>query len=142
MKKILLLVSVSLVLFTSCKKDKDEDCTLSTAAVAGTYKVTAVRYKASAAAAEQDYYNVFFPDACDRDDTQTLNANGSATFNDAGVKCTPPNDYTSTWSLSGNTITIDGDAANVDSFNCTTLVLSASGVIMAGDKITITYTRQ
>lgn len=141
MKKTLVLLTICTTLFASCKKDKDE-CTLSSAALVGTYKITAVKYKASASATEQDYYNLFFPDACERDDTQTLNANGTCSFNDAGVKCAPPNDYNSTWSLNGNTIIIDGDAGNVDSFSCTTLVISGSGVFIAGDKITVTYTRQ
>jgi hypothetical protein len=139
MKKLLLAL-FALPLFFACNK-KDDECTLSSGAVAGTYRITAVKYKASAAAPEQDYYNVVFTDACEKDDTYTLNSNGTFAFNDAGVKCVPPNDFTGTWSLNGNTITIDGDAGNVDSFSCTVMVVSASNVFTVGDKFTVTYTR-
>ena len=141
MKKLLTLL-LGTAVFISCNKDKDEECKLSQSAAAGTYRVTAVRYKASASASEVDYYNTVFTQTCERDDTYTLNANGTFTFNDAGTKCSPPNDYTGTWSLSGNTIVIDGDSGNVDSFNCTTMVVSASNLLTTGDKIIITYTRQ
>ena len=141
MKKLLFLLVTPLT-FISCDKDKDEDCALSQASVAGTYRVTSIKYKSSASGPEMDYYNFVFTEACEKDDTYTLNANGTFSFNDAGTKCTPPNDYTGTWSLSGNTIVIDGDAGNVDSFNCNTLVVSGSNVITTGDKFTFTYTRQ
>lgn len=141
MKKLFILLIAPLTLI-SCDKDKEDTCALSQASVAGTYRVTAVRYKASASSPEVDYYNVIFTQACEKDDTYTLDANGSFSFNDAGTKCSPPNDYTGNWSLSGNTIVIDGDSGNVDSFNCTTLVVSGSDVISVGDKFTITYTRQ
>ncbi len=60
MKK--LVVFVFLVFsFASCKKDKDSGytCTQDMAGFSGTYKVTAVSYKANTAAAEQDFYNQF-----------------------------------------------------------------------------------
>ena len=126
----------------SCKKNNDKTCNLNTASVAGSYKVTAARYKATATSPETDYYSQLFPDACERDDIITLNANGSATFTDAGVKCSPPGDDVSTWSLSGNTITIDGGPANVDSFNCSAITVSEADVFTAGDKLIIVLTRQ
>ena len=140
MKKILascLIVS----LLISCKKDKKEDCTLSMAAISGNHKITAVRYKATPASPEVDYYNSIYTDPCERDDVFSFNANGTYVFTDAGVVCTPSNSDTGNWSQSGNTVTIDGDAANVESFNCTTLTVSLTGYFVAGDKITIVFTR-
>jgi hypothetical protein len=112
------------------------------AGIAGTYRVTAVKYKASSSSAEQDYYNFVFSDPCERDDTHTFNANGTYIFTDAGTKCVPPGDFTSNWTLSGNTMTVDGDPGNIESFNCSTLVVSSTDAIIVGDKITVTFTRQ
>jgi hypothetical protein len=141
MKK-LINYSLVLVLFVSCSKDKENTCKLDSASLSGSYKVTAAKYKASSSAPETDYYNQLYSDACEKDDIVTLNTNGTYTFTDAGVKCTPSGDDTGTWSLSGNTLTIDGGAENVDSFNCSALILSASNVINIGDKLTITLTKQ
>lgn len=141
MKKFIFFVVV-ICSGLSCKKNTDQTCNLDTASVAGSYKVTAVRYKATATSPETDYYSQFFPDACERDDIITLNTNGSATFTDAGVKCSPPGDDVSTWSLSGNTITIDGGPANVDSFNCSSITVSEADVFTAGDKLILVLTRQ
>ena len=140
MKKIL-LYSLVISLFISCKKDKDGNCTLSVSAAAGTYRITAVKYKQTPTSAEQDYYNTLFTDPCEKDDTYNFNANGTYIFTDAGVKCAPPGDFTGTWSLSGNTITIDGDPGNVESFSCTAMIVSVTPFIIAGDKATITLTR-
>lgn len=141
MKKII-ITSLVFALLISCKKNSDKKCNLDTASVTGSYKITAATYKATPTGSETDYYATLFPDACERDDIITLNANGAYTFNDAGVKCTPPGDDTGTWSLSGNTITIDGSPANVDNFNCSTLTLSESNIFIAGDKLILVLTRQ
>jgi len=137
MKRILFVLLVS-VLF-SCKKDKK--CNQDMAGIAGTYRITAVTYKASAGAPEQDYYTTVFTDACERDDQVTFGATGTYTFTDAGVKCVPPGDYTSTWSSTGSSMTIDGDPATIQSFNCSTLVITGTGFITAGDQIKLTFTR-
>jgi Lipocalin-like domain len=141
MKKMI-IVSLAFALLTSCSKDKDNTCKLDAASLSGSYRVTAAKYKANATAAEADYYTQLYPDACEKDDIVTLNTNGTYTFTDAGIKCTPPGDDTGTWSFSGNTLTIDGSPENVDSFNCSALVLSASNVMTVGDKLTITLTKQ
>ena len=96
----------------SCKKDKV--CNLDLAGVSGTYKITAIRYKATPASAEVEYFNILFTDPCDRDDLYTFNANGTYLFADAGVICAPPNSDSGVWTLSGNTMSIDGDPGNVD----------------------------
>ena len=140
MKKILLF-SLVISLFISCKKDDNNNCTLSTAAVAGSYRITAVTYRQTPTSSETDYYNVIFTDPCEKDDKYTFNANGTYTFTDAGVKCAPPGDFNGTWSLSGNTITIDGDPGNVESFNCSTIVVSQTNAIVVGDRLTFTLTR-
>ncbi len=127
--------------FVSCNKDKNENCSLSVNAVAGNHKISAVRYKATPSSAEVDYYTTLYTEPCERDDVFTFNSNGTYVFTDAGIVCTPSNSDNGTWSLSGNTVTIDGDAANVDNFNCTTLTVSMSDFFAPGDKIIIVFTR-
>ena len=141
MKKILFF-SFGLIILSSCNKDKDKTCNRDVAGISGTYKVTAARYKATPTSAETDYYAVLFPDACERDDLWVLNSNGSFAYNDVGVVCTPSGNYTSTWSLSGNTLTVDGDPGNIDDFNCNSLTLSIADFINPGDKLIVVFTRQ
>jgi hypothetical protein len=141
MKK-LLFSSILIFFIVSCSKNTDTKCELTSASVAGPYKVTSVRYKATPTGTETDYYNTFYPDVCERDDIITLLANGSATYTDGGVKCSPPGDDTGTWSLSGNVITIDGGASNVDNYNCSSITISNTDVFNVGDKMTIVLTRQ
>src|SRR5687768_18413766 len=108
MKKLIVFV-LAVSLLVSCKKD--EVCNQDMAGVSATYRITAVTYKANSTAPEQDFYNQFFTDACERDDLIILNSNGTYVFTDAGVRCVPPGDDNGTWSISGNTITIDGTAS-------------------------------
>ena len=136
----LIIILFAFSLFTSCNKDKT--CALSVTAVAGNFKITAVKYKATPTSAEEDYFNIIFTDACERDDVISFNANGTYILTDAGVRCSPPGDDTGAWALSGNTFTVDGEAYNVDSFNCSTLTASVTGAINPGDKLTLTLTRQ
>src|SRR5678815_1262740 len=136
--KRFLLYTLLISLFITCKKDKDKNCTLSMSAAAGTYRITAVKYKQTPTSSEMDYYNTVFPNACERDDTYAFNANGTYVFTDAGTKCVPPDDFNGTWSISGNTITIDTESGNVDLFNCSSIVVSVSSVNVPGDKVTYT----
>ena len=139
MKK-LLVVAFALTLFVSC--DKDEDCNQDMAGIAGSYRVTAVTYKQTSSSSEVDYYNLFFPNACDRDDIITLNANGTYVLTDGGVQCSPPNTDAGTWTQSGNTITIDGEAGTIMSFNCDAMVFGQNDIIVVGDQLKLTLTRQ
>ncbi|HWR32456.1 MAG TPA: lipocalin family protein [Chitinophagaceae bacterium] len=141
MKK-LIIFSFSVLLLASCKKNEEKTCNLNSASVTGSYKITSVKYKADASSPETDYYNQFFTEVCERDDIITLNANGTYTFIDGGVKCIPPGDDTGTWSLSGNTITVDGGSSNVDNFNCSTMTISSSDVFNPGDRLILVLTRQ
>jgi len=139
MKKLTLLV-LTLSLLASCKKDKN--CNKDMAGVSGSYKVTAVTYKSTPTGTEQDYYSTFYTDACEKDDIITLNSNGTYVFTDAGVKCVPSGDDTGTWNVSGNNITIDGQTEQIESFDCSRLVILEVDVNIAGDRLKIVLTRQ
>ena len=130
------------MLIFSCKKDKGSSCTISMASISGSYKKTAVTYKASATSAEVDYFSTVFPDACEWDDINTFDTNGTSHLTDAGIVCSPPSTDNGTWSLSGNIMTTGGVPFTIESFDCKTLVLSFPNIQVAGDKLKITHTRQ
>ena len=159
MKKSLLF-SLIIALLASCSKSRETEtnCNLNVAALSGSYRITAVKYKATPTSPEEDYYNQLFWDICERDDIITLNANRTYTFVDAGIKCSYPTDVAGTWSLFDSTLGFDyssswsflglftptysGSWVKIESFNCSTLTLSNSHVIISGDKIISILTRQ
>ena len=144
MKKSIIFC-LALSLFFSCKKDKDgggSTCKQDMAGISGTYKITSVTYKTSSTAAEQDYYTLFFPDPCERDDVYNLKANGTYTFTDAGVKCSPPGDFSGNWNVNGNVGNIDGYSITIQSFNCSSLVIVWPDYFSFGDQVKFTFTRQ
>jgi len=140
MKKIISLLLVA-ILFFACNKP-EKDCKTSVDSISGAYKITAYTYKQTPTSPEQDYYPILFPDACERDDELNFNANGTYQKTDAGSVCTPPENDNGTWSLSANTITIDGDPGPVESFDCKTLVISSTDFFVAGDKMKITLVKK
>ena len=136
------LVIFTLFVFFSCDKD-DNECETTAQDIAGSYRVTAATYRASSTSAEVDYYNTLYSDPRERDDIVTFNANGTYTFADAGVQCVPSGNDTGTWSLvSATSITIDGDALTLESFNCQQLVISNFDTQIAGVRLKLTLTRQ
>ncbi|MBS1761502.1 MAG: lipocalin family protein [Bacteroidetes bacterium] len=126
MKK-LLFGAFALALFAGvgCKKDKDEDvCALSSASFAGSYKITGATTQMGSGTETDIYTSLYEP--CERDDVYTFNTNGTYTLTDAGVVCDPPNTDAGTWAISGNTVTIDGDNANISNFTCSGFTVVAS----------------
>ena len=141
MKKTSFIVLSAIILF-SCKKDK-ETCIVNAASISGSYKITAATYKANATATETDYYTTLFPDACERDDVYTFNANGIYQIADVGIVCSPSGDDDGTWGFSGNnSLLIDGDAVILESFDCKKLILVNTDTQTAGDRLKLTLTRQ
>jgi Lipocalin-like domain len=149
MKSIAMITFLS-VMFVSCTKDKSEKgCGISATSIAGTYKVTAVTYKATPGAAETDYFTTFFADDCERDDIVTFNANGTFVVDDAGIVCTPSGESGGNWSVSGNTLImddgpmIDGDEYTITEFDCQSkLVITFNDYDADNDQVKITFTRQ
>ena len=140
MKKLILSSLLLTGLLTSCKDDDDDvACQLSSNSVVGTYRISAITYKPTPTSGEVDVYATL--DACEKDDLLVFNDNGVFNYQDAGSRCTPPGTYASTWSISGNTITIDNEPGNVSSFDCTTLVVTQADPTGQGVS-TIRLTRQ
>jgi len=141
MKKIFIAFSCLALLFTSCKKDKDENPAVTTENIAGTYTLGTVTIK-TGAAAEEDYTNAYYDEACKRDDRIVLNANGTSVYDDAGVKCDPAGDDTGTWALTSNNTRINFDSTDelsILSFDGRVLKISETDN-STGISITITVT--
>jgi hypothetical protein len=141
MAKGMILLLTVIVVSSSCKKDRSEDCSVNVSNLSKTYKLAALKYKINASAPEQDYM-VFFDD-CEKDDHVRLNSNGTYDYIDAGMPCSPPGSDQGTWSVSGNTITSDGlIQGNIESFDCNTLVTVLSNVYTNGDRLIMTLQKQ
>jgi hypothetical protein len=139
MKKLLGMAVVFAVALSSCKKDDEKVCDLNQSNVVGTYKTTSLKYKADASTPEVDLF--LLADVCEKDDLQVFNSNNTFNYVDAGTQCTPSGDFTSTWSLSGNSIIIDGELGNVSSFNCSGMTVTIPGTV-TGELTTITLVKQ
>ena len=135
MKRILLIATISLFTLASC--DKDDDCEQNVNTVSGTYKLTALKYKPSGSSTEIDFYALM--DACEKDDLTILSSNGTYVYDDAGTVCSPDGSFNGTWSLSGNTITVDGEAGTISSFDCENLTFYVED---SGERLTFTYNKQ
>ena len=139
MKKILLPCLAVMAIFYSCHKDNTTPCVTSMASVAGTYKLTSLRFKPSGGN-ESDI--IASLPTCRRDDLHVLNANGSYNYQDAGTICSPNGSFAGDWALSGTTVTLEGEVYTLQSFDCTTLVVYKNNYPSAGDKTTSIFTRQ
>jgi Lipocalin-like domain len=137
------VVFASTMLF-SCKKDRstEPDCSISMQNLAGSYKLTALKYKLNATTPEMDYLP--FMEDCEKDDVVTLKSNGTYDYHDAGIVCTPGGTDNGTWGVSGNTISSDGSTINgtIASYDCKTLVYYTENFYATGDKITFTIVKQ
>jgi|GEM_PF-877736 len=139
-KRIFSFVIV-LAIVSACQKDRKNDCKPTMASVSGTYRLTALKYKASPSSAEQDY--LLYREDCENDDYVILKTDGTYQYQDAGTTCSPAGDDNGTWTISGNTIISDGIVAGtIENFDCRSLTVYTSGFIIPGDKITLTITRQ
>lgn len=143
MKKISLYFAAALITTSlfSCKKDNsNKSCALSEANLAGTYKIGAVLYKATPSSPAVDATSM--SDACSLDDEETYKSDHTLIYIDAGVKCDPPGDGTSTWSLSGNTLTAGAQSGTITSFDCSEFTITQSDFIQAGDSFIVTFKKQ
>lgn len=142
MKKILFsALALVLIVGAGCKKDKDEEtCTLSSASLVGSYKLTAAT--AISGSLEVPILNTY--DSCRIDDITSLNADSTFLYQDQGSVCTPSGSYSGRWTLSGNNlfVIVSGDTTfnkTVVGFDCSNLVVTS---IVTGVTRKETYTRQ
>ena len=143
MKKASIIFLFVIVLFSCSKKDDTNDvCATDAAHISGSYKITGVTYKLNSVSPTVDYYNSLFPDACERDDVYSFKSNGTYQKADVGIACNPIDTFDGTWSILENTMKIDGDPAIIEKFDCKILVLMNSGIMIHGDELRLTLTRQ
>lgn len=142
MKKIILSVIIIAATVVSCKKEDSNPnkCAVNTISLTGSYKPTALKYKASSSAPEQDIFTLL--DACEKDDIIKLNSNGTLEYQDVNTICTPNGSYSGTWSLSGTTFTMDGTPGTIESFDCKTLIVKAVNQQVPGDITIATFQKQ
>ena len=133
------IVCLSAVI-ASCNKSSSNSSAITKENLAGTYILTGL----TATIAPFPAQNIIdsLP-ACQRDDQYKLNIDLTFNHIDAGTKCNPPGDKTSTWSLSGTTIIIDTLHGTIQHFDGKVLVVNHDQTIMGiSGTITTTFTKQ
>lgn len=124
--QIIALLLVTGLLFTACKKnsaddDDDKECELTVAAIAGKYKLVAA--KLLQGSNEIDVLRDIY-EPCELDDINELKADKTFIYTDAGVSCVPNNSESGTWDVSGRSLRLNSGFSNIESFNCTYLVIT------------------
>jgi hypothetical protein len=136
MKKVIVALFSLSILFVSCKKE-DNNCAKTQATIAGTYKV--VKLEEGFPGNLQDV-TLDDIDPCELDNRLELRADGTSSYTDEGVVCTPNVSEDGNWRVNTNgTITfadgaLDLEDATIVSFDCKNLVLenteTINGVIL------------
>jgi hypothetical protein len=142
MKKALLVMAVSTVLF-ACKKEKADTpgCAITVENLSGAYKLTALQYNLSQNAAPSDFLE--YMDDCEKDDIIDLKKDGTYKEDDAGTVCDPIKTAEGVWLLHGNTLTSDGTLnGTIASYDCKKLVYYIDNAIAPGDRLTYTLVKQ
>ena len=138
MMRQFLAMLVIIFLWSSCSKENDS-CPLTINNLPGTYQVTSITYKSSPSGTEQDILASYEP--CLRDDYYTFLSNGSYEYEDAGTTCSPINNSSGTWGLTGNLLFIDRRSGTIELFDCTKFVWNEDNVLIQGDKMRTIFTR-
>lgn len=140
---VLLTIAAGSLLY-SCKKEESSEpagCSISMTGLSGSYKLTALQYKASATAAPVDYLATM--EDCEKDDILTLKSDGTYDYNDAGTVCSPSRTDHGSWLVKGNTLTSDGVLnGTVASYDCKTMVYYVENSLAEGDRLTFTMVKQ
>ncbi len=143
MKNILLVLIIAITAFSCNKKNNGgPSCTANATSLSATWKVTAIKYKQTPSSPEQDYYPVIYSHACEYDNVYVFNSNGNYTYEDRGTQCFPPDNFSGTWSVNGNTLSVDGTPATIQDFNCSSFKLVSTNAFTAGDIFTATWVKQ
>lgn len=144
MKKLstLLFVFISAIVLNSCSKTAEMvTVAITTQAVAGTYKLTAMTGKDVSNGNQIDMYAQL--SACQKDDQEILNADGTYYHVDAGTQCNPAGSITANWSLNLNKITIGNTSGDIQSYDGKTLVVTSTQTYNGANYlVTQTFVRQ
>lgn len=108
----------------ACSKKNDNNNSITVENLSGTYALKALVWKLGT-----ESINVYEAlDACDKDNLIRLNADLTAGFIDDGIMCTPPENATGTWRLSGDSLYLSSSdlGGKITSFDGTTLVITGT----------------
>ena len=120
---LLLLTVIGIIaIVASCKKSSSNNTSITKENIAGSYKLTGVSVTVPPFPAQDVTDSI---PACQRDDIVKLNVDLSMVYTDAGTKCAPPGDFNSTWSLSGNNISIDTLSGVIQKFDGKVLIINS-----------------
>jgi hypothetical protein len=112
MRKTLLFVAFStaavLTLFIAGCSKKDSGPTNNMAAIAGTYKLSSVTV--TVGGVTQDGMSLV--PVCQQDDILQLKADSTFINTDAGTQCSPPDDETGKWWVSGSSLIQSANGSN------------------------------
>jgi hypothetical protein len=145
MKKNVLFFFALILAFSACKKDPVSTakvCQKTVADIAGNYALLKIELASGTTFSD---ITTTYLQPCQLDDKLMLNANGVAGFVDEGTICTPNGSRNGTWSITTDgKISIAGGSisvtsADIESFDCNTLVLLANQTI-AGFPVQIRLT--
>jgi hypothetical protein len=150
MRTLFFLIALFAVV-VSCKKSNPtptppantDTCKVTPARIAGTYIKTAVKYKASSTATEQDMFS--FLQECEKDDIYELKTDSSVVISTGTAVCggpPPPGGITNWYLTNNNTQLIFGAILKIDSFTCARLVVTETDLLITGDAQTSTYVKQ
>ncbi len=119
---LLLSVAFLFAIISSCKKSSSSNSSITKENLAGSYKLTDLTITIPPFPAQNILDSV---PACQRDDIVKLNLDLTMQNIDAGTKCNPPGDFSSTWSLSGDSIRVDTLVGVIQKFDGKTLVIQS-----------------
>ena len=129
MKNTILLLFASAIIFGCSKSENSTTTPVTMQSLAGNYKITAATVSGA------DILSTYLT-PCQQDDIYTLNADGTYVIADAGTICTPTSATSSTWSLSGNQITINGQVFTLVKFDGAKIEATTS-VTQSGYTVTV-----
>ncbi|MFL5787010.1 MAG: DUF5004 domain-containing protein [Flavisolibacter sp.] len=140
--QVLLLFSCSIT-GIRCSKSASVSTSIqiNTQNLSGTYKLTGITAKDNATGIQIDLYSQLKD--CQKDDLEILNANGTYQYVDAGTQCSPPGDFTGSWSVIGSKITLDTNTGDIQKFDGKTLIVTSTETNNGSTyTVTQTYTKQ
>jgi hypothetical protein len=131
-------IAASALLFSCKKNDKETTCEKTVAAIAGNYKITKVTV------AGQPATDLYFSEACQKDDVFQLKADKTMTYSDAGTQCNPADNGTGDWDVVNGRIIITHTAGADDVEGNVINKCNGFDVTedMGGYQFVITFTKQ
>jgi Lipocalin-like domain len=126
MKRLFFSAAIAALALTSCKKDKgDEQKAITKENIIGTYKISSFKGTITGFP-EVDVLQQLEP--CQRDDQYSFKAGDVMDYIDAGTQCDPVGTETSSWTLTGDMLSIEGSdvSGKVTSLTASTIELTES----------------